>query len=1252
MKTIERNEIRRKNIAPKGLLFLVFLLTIQLFSCGQAVGWTDTDETAPSVKFVTPADDSTGVAINASISATFSETMDTSTFSTSSFTLYRGTTAVTGTVVYSGKTAIFTPKIILDPETEYVATVTKEVKDLAGNFLAQDFEWTFTTGETPETFPPQVIATIPFGDATGAALDTEISAVFSEIMNPLTITEDNFTLFDGNAPIEGEVSYTGVTATFTPENNLDQNRLYTATIHTGVTDLTGNEMVENFVWAFTTRSALDDIRPTVISTIPADEDIDIALNTKVSAVFSEAINPLTINDETFTLKDGTAVIEGSAFMTGNTVIFDPENDLTPETEYTTTITNTVTDLAGNAMEEDFVWKFTTGLYIDNLPPAIISTIPLDEATDVAVGTDISAEFSEAMNGLTINGLTFLVVDEMLAPVSGVINYDPLTKTATFNPDNDLDLDTEYTVTITTGVENITGTAMEMDYIWTFTTDDSPFIISTIPLNNAMNVSTGTDISTEFSEAMNGLTITDLTFMVKDSALAPVSGVINYDALTKTATFNPDNNLDLDTEYTVTITTGVENITGTPMEMDYIWTFTTDAAPNVVSTIPLNNAINVSTDTDISAEFSEAMNGVTITDLTFLVVDEMLAPVEGVINYDAITKIATFNPDSDLLFDTEYTVTITTGVTDLAGNAMGGDFVWTFTTASEIVPPTIISTIPLDNATNVALNTDISAEFSEAMNGLTVTDLTFLVTDDEFAPVSGIITYDAITKIATFNPDNDLLFDTEYTVTITTGATDLAGNAMGEDFIWTFTTASEIVPPTIISTIPLNNAMNVSTGTDISAEFSEAMNGLTINGLTFLVVDEMLAPVSGVINYDPLTKTATFNPDNDLDLDTEYTVTITTGVENITGTAMEMDYIWTFTTDDSPFIISTIPLNNAMNVSTGTDISTEFSEAMNGLTITDLTFMVKDSALAPVSGVINYDALTKTATFNPDNNLDLDTEYTVTITTGVENTTGTSMENDFIWTFRTGVGAVNLKLASPFVIASAAGIDNTGSTHVNGDVVLDPNFTCNDVPGVHDGGFGLCGGNPPTISGTVITNQYPDTITSAAIMADLKAAYQSIMKANLPGAIILGCGIIGSNGGAGALTGCAGNSTLAPGVYISATDSSIGIAGILTLDGLGDSNAEFIFQAPSSTLITAPGVAGSEIRLINGAKASNVWWQVGSSATIGAYSVFQGNILADTSITMGTGATSCGRLLAGAITTTGAFVFDSNLVSVPGNGCPK
>ncbi len=246
---------------------------------------------------------------------------------------------------------------------------------------------------------------------------------------------------------------------------------------------------------------------------------------------------------------------------------------------------------------------------------------------------------------------------------------------------------------------------------------------------------------------------------------------------------------------------------------------------------------------------------------------------------------------------------------------------------------------------------------------------------------------------------------------------------------------------------------------------------------------------------------------------------------------------------------------------------------------------------------------------------------------------------------------NLGSAAAFGIAATAGVTNTPTvpiSHVNGNVVLDPNATCNAVALDGAGGFGLCGGSPPTINGTVISSLFDPGNTRAQVRADMNTAFLSITPPGGPPAA-------GSRGGAtnipagttlGAPTGSAlvqGDNFFVPGLYQSLT--SILITGDLTLDAQGNANAVFIFQS-SSTVGTA---AGARILLVNGAKASNVFWQAASSATLGTNSVWQGNILASASITMNTGATSCGRLFAGAwVGGGGAFVFDSNVVSVPGN----
>ena len=257
--------------------------------------------------------------------------------------------------------------------------------------------------------------------------------------------------------------------------------------------------------------------------------------------------------------------------------------------------------------------------------------------------------------------------------------------------------------------------------------------------------------------------------------------------------------------------------------------------------------------------------------------------------------------------------------------------------------------------------------------------------------------------------------------------------------------------------------------------------------------------------------------------------------------------------------------------------------------------------------------------------------------------------------------VKLGTASAFAIAATDGVTNTITapiTAIHGNVVLTPNQTCNAVTVDNAGGFGLCGGMAPTISGTVITNVYPDTTTATAIKADLNAAFLSITPLSGPPAV-------GSLGGGTPLAApttlgnvagsplVLGDNWFTPGVYTSIT--SILITGDITLDGQGDANAVFIMQSASS-LTTADGAASpgahARVLLTNGTKASNVWWQVASSATLGAYTEFQGNILAAFNITMKTGSTACGRSMAGAwVGGAGAFIFDSNVVSVPGNGCP-
>jgi hypothetical protein len=98
----------------------------------------------------------------------------------------------------------------------------------------------------------------------------------------------------------------------------------------------------------------------VSSTIPDSDATDVDISSAITAVFSEAMDPLTLTTATFTLKQGTTPVLGTGTYAGVTAIFTPDVDLTASTNYTATITTGVEGLAGNALASNFVWSFTTG----------------------------------------------------------------------------------------------------------------------------------------------------------------------------------------------------------------------------------------------------------------------------------------------------------------------------------------------------------------------------------------------------------------------------------------------------------------------------------------------------------------------------------------------------------------------------------------------------------------------------------------------------------------------------------------------------------------------------------------------------------------------------------------------------------------------------------------------------------------------------------------------------------------------------
>lgn len=378
----------------------------------------------PTVTSVTPAAGASGVPLNIGvILAAFSKPLDPSTLSSDTFSLACPVGApILGTLSYVtvGNVAAFAPTSALPANQTCTAILSTGLRDVAGAPLREAFSWTFSTGTTTDATAPTVISVAPQADATGVALNTSITASFSEAMNPQTLDAASFSLeCPGAAPVSATVGYAvnGNTATLTPSNTLPAATLCAATVSTDVRDVAGNPLLAPVTWTFTTGAALDTTSPTLTSSNPIGGATGVCINKTINTLFSEAMDPLSVNTSTFTLATnaGTAVIGVVAYDPPTRIAtFNPSADLvgTPATTYVATVKGGalgVRDLQGNTLAADRVTTFTTGALTCTTAPSLGAAAPFGAYSGATVTNDglatvINGDIGVNAASTTITGL--------------------------------------------------------------------------------------------------------------------------------------------------------------------------------------------------------------------------------------------------------------------------------------------------------------------------------------------------------------------------------------------------------------------------------------------------------------------------------------------------------------------------------------------------------------------------------------------------------------------------------------------------------------------------------------------------------------------------------------------------------------------------------------------------------------------------------------------------------------------------------
>lgn len=632
--------------------------------------------------------------------------------------------------------------------------------------------------------PPTVIFTSPYDGATDQPLSTSVVIGFSEAMDTASV-EAEITISSGAVITAYNWNFPDDTVVTLTLSNLAYSSMYVINVNATATDVSGIPMTIAYFFNFmTTASAGPDIiSPEVIYSYPEDGAVDIPIAVVLKVVFSEPMN--TIMTESAITVDGLPPL-GFNWLSNATLVEITVAPFSYSTAHTLSVSTTAIDAAGNPLSAAYSATFTTEdpPAVDIIPPEIIYTNPEEGELGVPTTASVYIVFSEPMNTDSVEAAV------TISPVVGATNY--------YWTYNDTVLEVEfvgllegtlYTVTVTTVAEDVEGNPMSADFTLHFTTfapgadTTRPVIRYTSPDDGETDINVNANLVIVFSEPMNTISV---------EAAIIITGVtptgFSWSGDTTVTVILPV--LAYSTSYLVNITDAAADLAGNTIFEPYLVLFHTEAPPGVDTTrpyvilsLPTDGATDVSVTTTITIVFSEPMNNASVE------ADILVATgtITGFTWTDNNTKVEVTLQALD--YSTSYGVTVGDTATDLAGNPL---YPWavSFQTEAEpavdTTPPEVILTYPDDGDSDIPMvdgTIMIVVVFSEPMDETSVETATDIsagtIHDFHWNADSSAVTIEL----------HDAAYDTDYTLTIGSGAEDLAGNSLSQEVV-DFTTVVE------------------------------------------------------------------------------------------------------------------------------------------------------------------------------------------------------------------------------------------------------------------------------------------------------------------------------------------------------------------------------------------------------------------------------------------------------------------------------
>ncbi|MBO6792631.1 MAG: VCBS repeat-containing protein [Balneolaceae bacterium] len=639
-------------------------------------------------------------------------------------------------------------------------------------------------------------------------------------------------------------------------------------------------------------------------------------------------------------------------------------------------------------------------------PAVTSITPANGSTDIATNSNIVVAFNEAMKSSTLNSTNVTVVGSTAGTISGTYTYNSGDSTLTIDPTSDFILGDQITVTVSTNVTSDADVAITSSSVSIFDIEGVN-VQSISPTANAYGVSANSDIDITFNDSMDNTTLTTSNILVFGSLSGKIAGSISISG--NTATFNPTNDFLAGELITVIATTAIENSSNVAMDNPNVFQFTVDGASEFI------------TQSDVELTAGTTPYDVDIADLN---VDGNLDLITVNGNVDSVSIILSdgsggFSTLSQLATG-DLPTSVATGDFD---NQNGVDFVVTNFTDGDI-------RVYLNNGSGTFTTTDYTAGSGAVdavvadVNGDGYLDIIvhnrnagneqiFLNDGDGTFTSSGTVsTSTNMDRIFAADLDNDDDID------IISGGADMFLYIALNNGDGTFATATNTsINSRDAEFVDLNGdgyldlVVSYDAGNEVSVHLN---NG---NGSFGAATDYTVSNAQDVAIFD-------YNNDGDMDIlavnfdgtgaqvlinggsgtfSLGQTIDVGTWPENVMIADLNEDGQLDFVTANRGSnnlsvnygvefveVTEVSPTVNSVGVAITDNITATFNDDINSSTLTSSTVLVHGSQRGKLTGTISYDSPSKTMTFDPDSSFRAGEIITVTITTGVENSTGSSL----------------------------------------------------------------------------------------------------------------------------------------------------------------------------------------------------------------------------------------------------------------------